>query len=519
MKKLLLFNFLIIIGINVNAQTTWAGDAAEVLYNNCTSCHNPNGIAPNSLMTYAQSQAYAPLIQTYVTNNIMPPWTADTSYQHFSQERVLTQYERDVLLNWISEGSLEGDPTIAPPPPIYNGSQQLPGIPDLVVSAPNYMSKATNQADDYVCFVVPSGLLQNRKVKAIEVIPGNLNTVHHCLVYSDVTLVNTTDTTGGDCGGPVAGDLMMGYTPGATPTIFPSSVNFSSGMIMEAGTDIVMAMHYPEGSYGTWDQTVVNFYFYDEPVANFRQINAAPIIEDWGFTINANETDSVEVMFDNVTVDFTLLSVFPHMHLIGKSIESHAVTPSNDTIPLIKVPHWDFEWQDFYWFEYMKKIPSGSEIHGKGVYENTASNVHNPFSPPQNISAGLNTSDEMFLIYYHFMLYQPGDENINIDSLTTMFLSQQENKELNSEIKIFPNPFSESTSINFNLNQTAFVSLYIYDMQGKVIQKMLTENLNSGAQNFEWDGNNSEGKSVPAGIYFYSILINGEPYSGKLVKQ
>jgi hypothetical protein len=518
MKQILLFSLTLFFIQNLNAQTTWSGGAAEVLYNNCTSCHNPNGIAPTSLMTYNEGQTYAPLIQSYVMNNIMPPWTADTSYQHYSQERVMTQAEKTTLLDWISDGALAGDLTQAPAPPIYNGSQQLSGTPDLVINAPNYMSKATNN-DDYVCFVIPSGLAQNRKIKAIEVIPGNLNTVHHCLVYSDVTLANTTDTIGGDCGGPVAGDLMMGYTPGATPTIFPSSVNFNSGMILEAGTDIVLAMHYPEDSYGTYDQTKVNFFFYDDPVPNFREIAAAPLIQDWGFTINANEIDSVEVTYNYIPVDITLLSVFPHMHLIGEKIESHAITPTNDTIPFIKIPHWDFEWQDFYWFEYMKKIPENSQIYGKGVYKNTAANVHNPFSPPQDISAGLNTTDEMFLIYFHYMVYQVGDENINVDSLTTIYLNTTDNEILNSNTTAFPNPFIEKTTLNFNLNNSAFVSLSIFDLQGRLIKKLNHKKLQPGKQEFNWNGKNNNQQNVDSGVYFYSLLIDGKQYSGKLIKQ
>lgn len=519
MKFALILTSLLFVSTIGTAQTTWSADAAQVFYDNCTKCHNPNGIAPNSFMTYADAQPYSSLIQNYVTNGIMPPWTPDTSFQHFSQERVLTTAERDIILNWITDGLLEGDANQTPPAPVYNGLQQLPGTPDLIVTAPNYMSKATASQDDYVCFVIPSGLTQDRKIRAIEVIPGNLNTVHHCLVYADATNANTTDTIGGDCGGPVAGDLMMGYTPGSTPTIFPSSSTFNSGMIIQAGSDIVLAMHYPEGSYGTWDQTKIHFYYYDEPVSNFRQVSTNPIIQDWNFTITANTIDSVENTFNSVFSDFTMLSVFPHMHLIGKSIESYAITPANDTIPFVRIPKWDFEWQDFYWFEYMKKISTGSQIYGKGVYDNRASNVNNPNNPPIDISAGLNTSDEMFLIYYHYMPYQAGDENINVDSLTNIFLSQQEYTVLNSDVKVYPNPFSYQTTINFNLNQSAFVSLYIYDMQGKLVKSLLRENLNSGEYKIEWDGNNANATKTSSGIYFYSMMIDGRPYSGKIILQ
>jgi len=336
-------------------------------------------------------------------------------------------------------------------------------------------------------------------------------------VYSDATNSNTTDTIGGNCGGPVAGNLMMGYTPGATPTIFPSSQNFSAGMILEAGSDIVLAMHYPEGSYGTFDQTSVNFYFYDDNVSPFRQINAAPIIQDWSFTINANQIDTVTNTFSSIPTDFTLLSVFPHMHLIGKSIQSYSTTPSNDTVPFIKIPHWDFEWQDFYWFEYPKKIVAGSQIHGIGIYDNTVNNPHNPNNPPINIGAGLNTTDEMFLIYFHFMAYQLGDENVNIDSLNSIYLAQNEEVFSTINVKAYPNPLNVSTIIEFNLNNTAFTSVFIYDAQGKLINNLWQGELSQGQQKILWQRKDLSGNVVKPGVYFYSILIEGKHYSGKIV--
>lgn len=70
-----------------------------------------------------------------------------------------------------------------------------------------------------------------------------------------------------------------------------------------------------------------------------------------------------------------------------------------DTAPFIRVPKWDFEWQGFYTLKNPVKLPKDSKVHGKGVFDNKANNIHNPNSPPQTIGAGLNTSDEMFLIY------------------------------------------------------------------------------------------------------------------------
>jgi hypothetical protein len=47
----------------------------------------------------------------------------------------------------------------------------------------------------------------------------------------------------------------------------------------------------------------------------------------------------------------TILSINPHMHLLGKSFWAFALTPGGDTIPLIKINKWDFRWQYYYTFK------------------------------------------------------------------------------------------------------------------------------------------------------------------------
>ena len=55
---------------------------------------------------------------------------------------------------------------------------------------------------------------------------------------------------------------------------------------------------------------------------------------------------------------------------------------------------------------------------------------------------------------------------------------------------------------------------------GPIIENTyLFDNLNAGTYQFEWNGKDTEGQSAASGIYFYSLLIDGQQYSGKLVKQ
>ena len=96
--------------------------------------------------------------------------------------------------------------------------------------------------------------------------------------------------------------------------------------------------------------------------------------------------------------DATLCNVNPHMHLLGKSVTAFAITPANDTVPLINIPKWNFNWQDFYEFEQPIFLPKNSTIVLQMTYDNTTQNPSNPNRPPVLITEGWYTSQEMFTL-------------------------------------------------------------------------------------------------------------------------
>ncbi|MFT5019341.1 MAG: hypothetical protein ACI9CU_000723, partial [Polaribacter sp.] len=129
----------------------------------------------------------------------------------------------------------------------------------------------------------------------------------------------------------------------------------------------------------------------------------------------------------NYTVpqDVSLLTINPHMHLIGREFKAWAITPSGDEIPLISISKWDFRWQYFYTFHQMLRIPKGSIIHAEGVYDNTLNNPNNPYDPPRKVVEPVNrdmkTTDEMFQFIITYLPYQEGDENISLEPDSSLF--------------------------------------------------------------------------------------------------
>jgi len=69
----------------------------------------------------------------------------------------------------------------------------------------------------------------------------------------------------------------------------------------------------------------------------------------------------------------------------------------------------------------------------------------------------------------------------------------------------YPNPFNLSTKIEFGLKNPGFVSLNIYDVLGRKVRTLVSQDLPSGYKSVLWDGKDDKGLEVASGIYFYRI--------------
>jgi flagellar hook assembly protein FlgD len=77
-----------------------------------------------------------------------------------------------------------------------------------------------------------------------------------------------------------------------------------------------------------------------------------------------------------------------------------------------------------------------------------------------------------------------------------------------------PNPFNQSTKIEFTLAKSGFVSLNIYDILGRKVKTLVSEHLPSGYKSVLWDGKNDSGEDVASGLYFYQMKAEN-PASGE----
>ncbi len=84
----------------------------------------------------------------------------------------------------------------------------------------------------------------------------------------------------------------------------------------------------------------------------------------------------------------------------------------------------------------------------------------------------------------------------------------------------YPNPFSSSTSISFRLSETSSVSIEVFDLAGRRVRQLESEEIHSGEGSFRWDGRTADGRRAPSGIYHYRLTTaTGQQATGRMVLQ
>jgi hypothetical protein len=80
-----------------------------------------------------------------------------------------------------------------------------------------------------------------------------------------------------------------------------------------------------------------------------------------------------------------------------------------------------------------------------------------------------------------------------------------------------PNPFASETRFAVTLDRTASVELGIYDVTGRLVNRLYRGVLPSGTREFTWNGAGADGSRAATGVYFYRAAVAGRTVSRKLV--
>ena len=81
----------------------------------------------------------------------------------------------------------------------------------------------------------------------------------------------------------------------------------------------------------------------------------------------------------------------------------------------------------------------------------------------------------------------------------------------------YPNPFSYSTTIAFDIPESNQVSVNIFDLSGKPVRSLINKNYAAGKYTLVWDGTDDRGIQVASGMYICILKTNDQQVSKKIV--
>jgi hypothetical protein len=415
---------------------------APIIFKNCSPCHRLDGAGPFPLLTYNDVVKHSKTIQFVTETRFMPPWPADPNYSHFIGEKVLTDDEIGLIKLWVKNGTKEGDKSKMPIAPFYTTGSSF-GKPDLVVKMKKPIFIKGDNKDFFITVKLPFEIAKDTFVHFVEFVPGQKKLVHHMNgsivkydydakkdvfegdsyanteIYSNPEVLKKIKIFNDNGTYPLISPSVSNYLPGVDATVYPQDIG---GFRLKRKNAFLYNIHYAPTAKDCYDDSYFNIFYDDKPpVRNVMEtqlgtLGISAVIPPLSVPPNTVKKFYSEAKIFN---DISLLTVNPHMHLLGKSFLAYAVTPTNDTIKLIKINNWDFRWQYFYTFKKMVKIPGGSTIHAEGVYDNTANNPNNPFTPARTVAernGSMRTTDEMFQFIISFLPYKAGDENISLEN-------------------------------------------------------------------------------------------------------
>ena len=426
---------------------TFSEDIAPILAKNCSGCHNPEGIGPFSLLTYEHARIKAKTIAHVTANRFMPPWPADKNYTHFIGEKGLTDEEIDLIQQWVKNGSPEGKKLGKP---IWEAKDKVERKPDMVLTLPE-IEIQDDYTDRFYIVNIPGELPSNRYLQSVHFIPEKPELVHHfnghLLLYEEGKKSKMPKTSAIEVGEgkfnkdyqrlgllqddnslPLRVHSAVNYLPGVFGVHYPPGIGTVplGKKFSFVGND----MHYGPSEKKASDQSELHLFFTDQaPKRQLEELMLGTNGVDSGkieppLQIKPN-TISRHVSKFQINQDISVLTINPHMHMLGKSFLAYALKPNGDTIRLINIPRWDFRWQYFYTFPKMVKIPKGSVIVAEGIYDNTRDNPNNPFDPPQLVGerydyggSSMRATDEMFQFIITYTPYLPGDEELELSEKT-----------------------------------------------------------------------------------------------------
>ena len=370
-------------------------DVAPILQQKCQMCHQPNGMAPMALTTYAEVRPWAAAIKRRTEAREMPPWDIDRTVgiQEFKNDISLSDQQIETIVRWVDGGAPQGNPADMPAlvqwpdASQWQAERELGRPPDLVIKSSPFTVKATG-LDQWWEPVVKLDVKGPRWMMASETRPilVSRKLTHHANSFKSNPKSRERAT-------------VSRFVIGKPYDVLPRDV----GTQFEPGDEVTFNIHYfPMGEEVKDAYVEVGVWFYPEGYVPKLKTAGGPEGATFSSYRSENQVLLIPPHGRQMTQAMTVLqrpariySVRAHMHLRGVAQSIEAVYPDGRQEILSRMG-WDHRWQLTYQYadHVQPLLPKGTVVIITSWYDNTTANRNNP-DPDQWVVHGRRTGDDM----------------------------------------------------------------------------------------------------------------------------
>lgn len=414
----------------ITTDLTWSEHVRPILRDKCMQCHHPGGMAPDyvDLTVYGTdtepgARAWAVAIEEEILTGRMPPWNPDKRFGEFHNTKRLTQEEEDIIIGWVRGGAPQGPERDLPPPREVIKRTWRFGEPDLVLEMPEPEIVPADEQYASAAVTLPVDIEEDQWITGYEFLPGDAKNIRRITAFIhdaegfepeplelEVQLAYDPLADEDELEQTRLRDMPEGphflgqWTRGDQPVLFPDA----AARLLRAGSTIELQIQYERPQYADWseeirDQSKLGL-FLAAPDEEIDLLVEGQRASKDGFVVPAGSTDHRETLTWTAPENVNIFGIHPRVGPVTKTLEVKVNYPDGLGQTLIWIPDYRHHFASSYFLSQPIEAPAGTELVFTATYDNSADNWGNPYSPPQDISAGDAPTDERLTAWVDYTL-------------------------------------------------------------------------------------------------------------------
>lgn len=363
---------------------TFNQDILPIVQTKCMPCHQPNGVGPFQLVTFADYKKNLRLVKTMALSRAMPPMQVHSDFGQIATTPQLTNLEIVTFQHWINGGAPEGDPIEISAKPSQEISLESP---DTILNSHANLKTKVEGAPYWQVTAIPLGS-KPIHLTAFEVVPNTPKSLRHAMI----AIVPTSQAsavpyeTSGNFPDPST-QLIGVWSPGFPVWNLPANTTYT---IPANSTLLVQSFFQPTGKAEDAGYKIA-FKTVKQPGA---KILKSEVLANENFTIEAgtNPTLSIGRSLQRETEVFALI---PEARFYCSTVSATLTYPGQSVKTLFQTDRWNPYWRGNYMMPGQIKAPAHSTLLFQFNYANDESCPMNTDKIPADIKSGPGLDDEL----------------------------------------------------------------------------------------------------------------------------